>query len=303
MEKAAVSFRGVKKAYGALQALKGIELVIPQGAFFGLLGHNGAGKSTLINAMAGLINLDAGEIRVMGHDVVRDYRQSRRALGVVPQELVDEPFFSVRELLMLQAGYFGLKGAEQARWIDELLSRLSLTEKADVKMHQLSGGMKRRVLIAMALVHKPQVLVLDEPTAGVDVALRQTLWQFACELHQQGMTIILTTHYLEEAEMLCDQIAIIHQGKLIAVEEKESLLARYPWKHIELWAEGELRPPLTECLLETRGPGHWVFRVPRTLTMAEFLGWVQRSGLTLLDLKVQDVDLEQVFLALTGGSQ
>ncbi len=301
MQKPAVSFRGVKKSFGTLQALKGIDLEIPQGSFFGLLGHNGAGKSTLINAMAGLVKLDAGEIQVMGHDVIHAYRQSRRALGVVPQELVDEPFFSVRELLNLQSGYFGLYGKAQRHWIDALLERLSLIEKTDVKMHQLSGGMKRRVLIAMALVHRPQVLVLDEPTAGVDVALRQNLWQFASELHQQGMTIILTTHYLEEAEALCDQIAIMHQGQLIAVEQKETLLARYPWKHIELWGIGAVRQPLEGYLMESRGAGHWLFRVPRDTSMSEFLTWVQQSHIQLQDLKVQDVDLEQVFLTLTGA--
>jgi ABC-2 type transport system ATP-binding protein len=258
-----------------------------------------AKKTTLRN---GQIKLTSGQISVMGHDVVRDYRASRHALGVVPQELIDEPFFSVRELLTLQSGYFGLKGTKQQAWIDELLERLSLTEKAHVKMNQLSGGMKRRVLIAMALVHHPQVLVLDEPTAGVDVALRQTLWTFAQELHRKGMTIILTTHYLEEAEALCDRIAIIHQGELVTVEDKSALLARYPWKHIEVIGKGQLQGELAQCLLETQDRG-WVFRVPRDLPMAQFLAWVQACGLQLEDLKVIEADLERVFLSLTGADQ
>ncbi len=302
MSMPAVEFRAVAKRYGDLWALRGIDLTIPEGSFFGLLGHNGAGKSTLINAMAGLVRLTQGEIRVMGHDVVRDYRASRRALGVVPQELIDEPFFSVRELLELQSGYFGLKGRRQRAWIDELLERLSLVDKADVKTHQLSGGMKRRVLIAMALVHHPQVLVLDEPTAGVDVGLRQRLWSFAQELHRdRGMTIILTTHYLDEAEALCDRIAIIHKGELLAVEDKAALLARYPWKHIELTGTGLLKEPLATHLLSHLDRG-WVFRVPRELPMAEFLRWVEASGLQLEDLKVVEADLEQVFMQLTEAA-
>ncbi len=296
----AVEFCAVRKRYGALWALRGVDLTIPQGSFFGLLGHNGAGKSTLINVMAGLVRPTSGHVRVMGHDVVRDYRASRRALGVVPQELIDEPFFSVRELLALQSGYFGLRGRRQAAWVDELLARLSLTDKADVKTHQLSGGMKRRVLIAMALVHHPDVLVLDEPTAGVDVNLRQQLWAFAQELHRQrGMTIILTTHYLDEAEALCDRIAIIHRGELLTVEDKAALLARHPWKHIEVTGEGALSDPLAAHLLETRADG-WVFRVPRDLPVADFLGWVTESGVRLADLKVVEADLEQVFMQLTG---
>jgi len=299
MNRAAVEFCGVRKRYGELWALRGIDLTIPQGSFFALLGHNGAGKSTLINAMAGLVRLTSGQIRVMGHDVVRDYRASRRALGVVPQELIDEPFFSVRQLLTLQSGYFGLRGRQQAAWIDGLLARLSLSDKADVKTHQLSGGMKRRVLIAMALVHHPQVLVLDEPTAGVDVGLRQNLWAFAQELHQKrGMTIILTTHYLDEAEALCDRIAIIHKGALLAVEDKASLLARYPWKHIELTGTGTLHGPLSDYLFSRQAQG-WVFRVPRSLPMAQFLAWVETSGLQWVDLKVREADLEQVFMQLT----
>ena len=220
----AITIENIKKSYGDVEALKGISLEIKKGEFFGLLGPNGAGKSTLISALAGLLKVDDGHLSVMGHDVVAHYRDARRALGVVPQEIVMDPFFSVRETLEFQSGYFGV--ADNAEWIDELLEQLGLADKADKNMRQLSGGMKRRVLIAQALVHKPEVLVLDEPTAGVDVELRQSMWRFVRRLHRDGHTIVLTTHYLEEAEELCDRIAIIDKGQLIALETKEDLLAR-----------------------------------------------------------------------------
>jgi len=220
----AITIENVSKRYGSLQALGDVSLSIKQGEFFGLLGPNGAGKSTLISALAGLLKVDSGQLAVMGCDVIKDYRQARQALGVVPQEIVMDPFFTVRETLEFQSGYYGV--SNNAAWIDELLEQLGLADKADNNMRQLSGGMKRRVLIAQALVHKPQVLVLDEPTAGVDVELRQSMWRFVRRLHREGHTIVLTTHYLEEAEELCDRIAIINKGEVIALETKEDLLAR-----------------------------------------------------------------------------
>ncbi|MEO0369473.1 MAG: ABC transporter ATP-binding protein [Pseudomonadota bacterium] len=220
----AIEVRGVSKRYDDLQALDNVSFDINEGEFFGLLGPNGAGKSTLISALAGLLHIDAGELAILGADVKADYRQARRNLGVVPQEVVIDPFFNVRETLRFQSGYFGLKNNDD--WIDELLAQLNLADKADTNLRKLSGGMKRRVLIAQALVHKPPVLVLDEPTAGVDVELRQSLWRFVKSLHADGHTIVLTTHYLEEAEELCDRIAIIDQGKIIALESKAALLAR-----------------------------------------------------------------------------
>ncbi|WP_294945502.1 ABC transporter ATP-binding protein [Sulfurivirga sp.] len=298
MSAPAVEFQGVAKRYGDLWALKGIDLAIPQGSFYGLLGHNGAGKSTLINAMAGLVTPTRGRIRVMGHDVQRNYRASRRALGVVPQELIDEPFFSVRELLELQSGYFGLHGRRQRAWLDELLERLSLTDKANVKTHQLSGGMKRRLLIALALVHHPEVLVLDEPTAGVDVALRRSLWTFARELHAGGMTIILTTHYLEEAESLCDRIAIIHRGELVVEADKAELLARSPWKHVEIIGRGEPSGALAGQVCERLADG-WRFRLPREAGLGALLDQARACGIEIEDLRVIEPDLEQVFLSLT----
>ena len=221
----AIDVRGVTKRYGALQALAGIDLEIAQGEFFGLLGPNGAGKTTLISALAGLTRADEGTLAVMGHDVVTDYRAARQRLGVVPQELVFDPFFSVRETLRLQSGYFGL--AKNDEWIDEILGHLDLTNKADANMRMLSGGMKRRVLVAQALVHRPPVIVLDEPTAGVDVELRQGLWEFIRKLNEAGHTIVLTTHYLEEAQALCQRIAMLKAGRIVALDTTANLIRRF----------------------------------------------------------------------------
>ena len=221
----ALSIKDVRKSYGKVQALDGISFDIQQGEFFGLLGPNGAGKTTLISTMAGLSRPDSGTIEVMGHDVEKDFRIARRQLGVVPQELVFDPFFTVRETLRFQSGYFGLRNNDD--WIDEIMANLDLTSKAQSNMRSLSGGMKRRVLVAQALVHRPPVIVLDEPTAGVDVELRQSLWQFISRLNQAGHTIVLTTHYLEEAESLCARIAMLKGGRLVALDTTENLLAKH----------------------------------------------------------------------------
>ncbi len=219
----AIQFSQVVKNYPDVQALKNINFNIEEGSFFGLLGPNGAGKSTLINILAGLVRASEGSVSVFGNDVVHDYRQTRRDLGLVPQELISDGFFSVIDLLRLQAGYFGF-GRRQYDWIDELLDILALTGKADTLTANLSGGMKRRVLIAQALVHKPKIIILDEPTAGVDIDLRKTIWTFIRKLHKMGHTIILTTHYLEEAEQLCERIGIISDGRMIALDAKDELL-------------------------------------------------------------------------------
>src|ERR1700758_1675042 len=219
----AIEIRNVKKRYKDLQALKGVSMSVEEGEFFGLLGPNGAGKTTLISILAGLARADEGSVAVRGHDVVSDFRSARRALGVVPQELVFDPFFSVRETLRIQSGYYGLHRNDD--WIDEVMANLDLTEKADANRRALSGGMKRRVLVAQALVHRPPVIVLDEPTAGVDVELRQTLWQFIARLNREGHTVLLTTHYLEEAEALCQRIAMLKQGRVVALERTSALLA------------------------------------------------------------------------------
>jgi ABC-2 type transport system ATP-binding protein len=227
----AVSIVDVVKHFGSLPALAGVSLAIEPGEFFGLLGPNGAGKTTLISSLAGLIRPDSGKISVLGHDVIKDFREARRLLGVVPQELVFDPFFNVRETLRIQSGYFGIRNNDD--WIDEILENLDLTGKANVNMRRLSGGMKRRVLVAQALVHKPPVIVLDEPTAGVDVELRQGLWQFIRRLNGEGHTIILTTHYLEEAEALCNRIALMKQGRVIALDTTANLMATHPGGSLE----------------------------------------------------------------------
>ena len=232
MEKAIV-FKNIKKSYGSVQAVNGINLTIYQGEFFGLLGPNGAGKSTLINMLAGIVKSTSGTIKAMGFDVEKNYQEARHSLGIVPQELVFDPFFNVREMLRFQAGYFG-KGRENYDWIDEILERLDLTEKAFTNMRQLSGGMKRRALIAQALAHRPPIIVLDEPTAGVDVELRQRLWAFMKDLNQSGHTIVLTTHYLEEAENLCKRIAMVNRGKLVALDDTKKLIRKNSAKNLNI---------------------------------------------------------------------
>jgi ABC-2 type transport system ATP-binding protein len=220
----AIEIRGVAKSFGAVRALAGIDLSVGRGEALALLGPNGAGKSTLINVVAGLSRADTGDVSVLGHDVVREYREARRALGVVPQELVFDPFFEVREVLRLQAGYFGL-GREQDAWVDELLATLGLTDKAGAPMRTLSGGMRRRVLVAQALVHRPDVVVLDEPTAGVDVEMRRALYALCRRLLAEGRTIVLVTHHFEEAEALCDRVAVIVKGRIAALDTKERLVS------------------------------------------------------------------------------
>jgi ABC-2 type transport system ATP-binding protein len=220
----AIEFKQLSKNYGSLLALDNINLAIEEGEFFGLLGPNGAGKTTLISILAGLCRPTTGSATVMGHDVQADFRQARRLLGIVPQELVFDPFFNVRETLEFQSGYFGIKN--NGDWIDEVMHHLGLTDKAQKNMRSLSGGMKRRVLVAQALVHRPPVIVLDEPTAGVDVELRQSLWKFISRLNQEGHTIVLTTHYLEEAEQLCHRIAMLKKGQIVALDSTANLLAR-----------------------------------------------------------------------------
>ena len=262
--RAAIEVQSVVKRYGNFEALRGVSLRIGEGEFFGLLGPNGAGKTTLISIVAGLSRPDAGWVKVMGHDVVSEFRAARRALGVVPQELVFDPFFTVRETLRLTAGYYGARGSDA--WIDEILAHLDLTSKADENMRALSGGMKRRVLVGQALVHRPPVIVLDEPTAGVDVELRQTLWQFVRQLNREGHTIVLTTHYLEEAQELCGRIAMLKQGQVVALDETKALLSRFPGGRLLLGLSGAPLPQSLEPLrLEGpdddeseagTGPGH-----------------------------------------------
>ena len=248
----AISFQSVSKTYPtkrgqsgtAVKALDDVSFDIQQGEFFGLLGPNGAGKTSLISILAGLSRASSGSVKVHGHNVLSDYSKTRRTLGVVPQELVFDPFFSVREALRIQSGYFGIKNNDA--WIDELLASLGLADKANANMRQLSGGMKRRVLVAQALVHKPPVIVLDEPTAGVDVELRQTLWQFIAKLNKQGSTVLLTTHYLEEAEALCSRIAMLKQGKVVALAQTSELLRAASSNVLRFKIDSELPKALAE---------------------------------------------------------
>ena len=300
---AAVTIADVRKRFPGVYALKGISFTIQRGEFFGLLGPNGAGKSTLINIIAGLTRCDSGSVSVLTHDVVQDYRQARRCLGVVPQELVFDPFFTVHEVLRIQSGYFGLR-RENASWIEELMDTLDLSDKADTNMRALSGGMKRRVLIAQALAHKPEVIVLDEPTAGVDVALRKSLWAFIRRLHEEGHTIVLTTHYLEEAESLCGRIAILNHGNVVALDTKEALLKRGIGKTVNVWITAD--EPVPElpaellAILRARDGTRLEFRLDDNLnSIGDLLEGLRRTGLVITDLHTEAPDLEDVFLDLT----
>jgi ABC-2 type transport system ATP-binding protein len=293
---------GVHKRYRAVHALKGLDLRIGRGEFFGLLGPNGAGKSTLINIIAGLTRADAGEVKVLGHDVVADYRRARLHLGIVPQELVFDPFFTVRELLQIQSGYYGL-GRENDPWLDELLAALQLMPQADANMRALSGGMKRRVLIAQALVHKPEVVVLDEPTAGVDVELRQSLWIFVKRLHREGHTIVLTTHYLEEAENLCERIAIINHGELVALDDKDALLRKVSGARCKLTVTlaGPLAvvpEQLADKVLSLEGSKIELQIDKSHDSIMDVVDGLRATGGRVVDLKTEQADLEDVFVEL-----
>jgi len=244
----AVLVEHLTKSYGSLQALKNVSLDVKEGEFFGLLGPNGAGKTTLISILAGLCRPDSGRAFVMGTNVQTNFIEARRLLGVVPQELVFDPFFTVRETLRFQSGYFGIRNNDD--WIDEIMTHLDLTSKANSNMRSLSGGMKRRVLVAQALVHRPPVIVLDEPTAGVDVELRQSLWKFISRLNQDGHTILLTTHYLEEAESLCGRIAMLKSGQVVALDTTQNLLARYGAHKAQAGQEADLEDVFIQIMAE-----------------------------------------------------
>lgn len=291
----AVSIQQVEKRFGALKALDGVSLDIAEGEFFGLLGPNGAGKTTLISCLAGLARPDAGKLTVLGCDVVADYRDARRLLGVVPQELVFDPFFTVRETLRIQSGYFGIRNNDA--WIDEILANLDLTDKADTNMRRLSGGMKRRVLVAQALVHRPPVIVLDEPTAGVDVELRQGLWQFIRRLNGEGHTIILTTHYLEEAEALCGRIAMLQQGKVVALDSTKNLLHEFSRHTLSLRLVGGADlPPSLAALATGQVEGAWQLRLPDFSAVEQVLAAVREAGVGIEDLRLTPPDLEEAFV-------
>jgi ABC-2 type transport system ATP-binding protein len=299
----AVSFQDVSKTYrgrrGALKALDHVGFDIQPGEFFGLLGPNGAGKTTLISILAGLARADSGCVTVMGHDVVTDYAAARKALGLVPQELVFDPFFSVRETLRIQSGYFGVRHNEA--WIDELLAELGLSDKAGANMRQLSGGMKRRVLVAQALVHRPPVIVLDEPTAGVDVELRQTLWKFIARLNREGHTVLLTTHYLEEAEALCSRIAMLKQGRVVALDRTSALLAGTASTMLRFKTDQPLPAALAP---QARVTGRIVQLTAHDAAEVEHhLAALRAAAVAVEDLEIGRADLEDVFLEIMQGAR
>ena len=303
----AISFQSVSKAYPSprgpqgttFQALDHVSLDIEEGEFFGLLGPNGAGKTTMISILAGLTRASSGRVTVLGSDVQTDYADARRKLGVVPQELVFDPFFNVREMLRIQSGYFGVKNNDA--WVDELLEGLRLTDKANANMRQLSGGMKRRVLVAQALVHKPPVIVLDEPTAGVDVELRQNLWQFVANLNKQGSTVLLTTHYLEEAEALCGRIAMLKTGRIVALDKTSDLL-KAASSNVLRFKTGDTLP--IELAARARITGR-IVQLPahNALEIEQYLTAVRQAGVTVEDVEIRKADLEDVFLDVMGNAE
>ena len=308
----AIALSGLSKVYGGQQAaatpaLDNVDLVIPRGALYGLLGPNGAGKSTLINILAGLVLKSAGKAAIWGIDIDAQPRQARAAIGVVPQELNIDPFFTPREMLDMHAGFYGVPKRE--RRTDEILAAVGLSDKATAYARTLSGGMRRRLLVAKALVHSPPVLVLDEPTAGVDVELRRQLWSHVRALNAAGTTILLTTHYLEEAEELCDHIAIIDHGRVVVAERTDDLLRRLDDKSLTITI-AERPAALPEALQGfhldivpggSAGPARLVFRYrPSRTRLGDLLAAVQRAGLTIVDLATEEADLQDIFLQLTG---
>lgn len=296
----AVSFEGVVKRYASgTQALDGVTFDVEEGEFFGLLGPNGAGKTTLISCLGGLASLTAGRIRVRGVDVARDRRRASLSLGIVPQEITFDPFLTVRETLRFQSGYWGV--SNNGAWIDEILENLGLADKADVSMRALSGGMKRRVLVAQALVHKPPVIVLDEPTAGVDVELREHLWDFIGRLHREGRTVILTTHYLEEAQALCGRVAIMKEGRVAALERTETLLSSFDGRVMRCRiAGGDLPVAVARDLLRRHG-ADVMLRVRDADDALAKLSAMREAGLSVENLTVGQPSLEDVFLKITEG--
>lgn len=306
----AIEIRGLQKTYASRggqppkHALKGVDLTVPRGSFFALLGPNGAGKSTLINIMAGLVMKTAGSVKIWDADLDAAERQARLAIGIVPQELNLDPFFTPRELLEVQAGLYGVPKAE--RRTEEILRTVGLLDKADAYARTLSGGMRRRLLVAKAMVHYPPILVLDEPTAGVDIELRQTLWAQVKEMNRQGVTILLTTHYLEEAEELCDRIAIINNGEVVAHDSKDALIQRLDSKALTVFVNepvGGIAAPLRRFDAELSPSGNgFTFRYrPSATNINDLLGAVTQAGYSIADLSTQEADLEDIFLQLTSN--
>ncbi|MDH3288070.1 MAG: ABC transporter ATP-binding protein [Betaproteobacteria bacterium] len=292
----AIEFERVSKRYDTLRALTDVTFQIAPGEFFGLLGPNGAGKTTLINILAGLARVSGGSARVMGFDVLTRYREARRSLGVVPQELVFDPFFTVREALSFQSGYFGIR--DNRDWIEEVMYHLDLAGKAETNMRSLSGGMKRRVLVAQALVHKPPVIVLDEPTAGVDVELRQALWRFVKRLNRDGHTIVLTTHYLEEAEALCERIAMLKQGRVVALDTTQNLLRMHSGCYVALrLIPDQLPEALAPFVTERDERGYWL-ALPAYTEVERVMAELRNARVEIQEMEVMQPDLEEIFVQI-----
>ena len=310
MTQAAIEIKNLVKTYAAQHnqpekfALKGVDLSIPRGSIFGLLGPNGAGKSTMINILAGLVNKTSGSIRIWGFDQAQSPRQSRAAIGVMPQELNLDPFFTPRGALEVQAGLYGIPTKD--RQSDVILEMVGLTDKAHAYARTLSGGMRRRLLLAKALVHHPQILVLDEPTAGVDIELRQMLWQNVRRLNRErGMTIILTTHYLEEAEEMCDEIAILSQGQIVTQDTTKNLLGKLDAKSLVIQPAQPVAqlPQSDHITTQRRDDGSIVFSYrAQDITADDVLQFVKSSGITIADVRTEQADLEDVFLSLTKST-
>jgi ABC-2 type transport system ATP-binding protein len=310
MTQAAIEIKNLVKTYAAQHnqpekfALKGVDLSIPRGSIFGLLGPNGAGKSTMINILAGLVNKTSGSIRIWGFDQDQSPRQSRAAIGVMPQELNLDPFFTPRSALEVQAGLYGIPTKD--RQSDAILEMVGLTDKAHAYARTLSGGMRRRLLLAKALVHHPQILVLDEPTAGVDIELRQMLWQNVRRLNRErGMTIILTTHYLEEAEEMCDEIAILSQGQIVTQDTTKNLLGKLDAKSLVIQPAQPVAqlPQSDHITTQRRDDGSIVFSYrAQDITADDVLQFVKSSGITIADVRTEQADLEDVFLSLTKST-
>ena len=305
MSQNAIELRGLKKTYAATKkteaktALSGIDLDIPRGAIFGLLGPNGAGKSTLINILAGLVKKSAGSVNIWGFDQDENPRQSRASIGVMPQELNLDPFFTPGASLDMQAGLYGVPKA--LRKTDEILRLIGLEDKANSYARSLSGGMRRRLLLGKALVHSPQILVLDEPTAGVDIGLRQMLWDNVRQLNADGMTVILTTHYLEEAQEMCDQIAIIHEGALRALDTTANLLSKLDTKTLVVESEPLVDISLPAGVTQSqRADGTLAFTYNRSaISPSEILDALRLAGVKILDIQTEQPDLQDVFLEIT----
>ncbi|MDX2113801.1 MAG: ABC transporter ATP-binding protein [Alphaproteobacteria bacterium] len=303
----AIEITNLKKTYPGSkklppkEALKGVSLTVPRGSFFGLLGPNGAGKSTMINIMAGLVLKTSGEVKICGHDIITDMRAARSALGVVPQELILDTFFTVREALDIHAGYYGVPKAK--RRTQEIIDAMGLSDKADAPSRRLSGGMRRRLLVAKALVHSPEVLILDEPTAGVDVELRTQLWDYVKKLNQQGTTVLLTTHYLEEAQELCDTIAVINHGEVVAHDSKANMLKMLDSKQLVLTLFEKLAqvpPALSQWQPQLDAEGKLVLTYkPSRESLQDIFDAVHGAGLVIRDITTREADLEDVFVHLT----